>query len=121
MRRSQIEVVFLQMTPAANPYIVGEFSFLDSSIDMPRPLRKEFPGDAQVLDWSDSYNSSSHYRVYGVVEGTPHLIGIVYNSIYRAGYGAPPNRTEADHIFSCDLRKFSSYVVTEVQASGVSI
>ena len=118
-----VNQIDLQLTFLSDPqgtYVVGEFSFLDSAINTPKPLRKEFPGDTQVLDWSDSYNNSSHYRVYGVLDKTPYLLGIVYNSVYRAGYGDSPNRIEADHIFNGKLRNFSSYVVTEVQASRTS-
>jgi mannosyl-glycoprotein endo-beta-N-acetylglucosaminidase len=118
----EVVQVDLQLSVVANPaggYVVGQFSFLDTAIRPPAPGKRPFPGNAQVLDWSP-YNHSSHYRVYGVIDNKHYLLGIVYNSVYRAGYGDSPNRVEADHIFNSNLKGFNSYLVAEVQASGAA-
>ncbi len=101
-------------------YLIGQFAIRDSAIKFPPLLLKDFPGDSTELDWSDEYEPSSHYRVYGVnrVDGFYYLIGVVYNSVYRAQYPTQPNLTQADHIFNTTLNDFVSYRVQEVNVDG---
>jgi endo-beta-N-acetylglucosaminidase D len=108
-----------QFTAGGHSY-VGQLGFLDTSSKLPPPMSKRFPGNATELDWSDIYVPTSHYRVYGELNGTPVLIGVVYNSVYRVQYGEAPNITPADHIFNKDLDHFNSFVVQEVNIAGAS-
>jgi Glycosyl hydrolase family 85 len=102
-------------------FYLGEFAFLDSGDQPPqRPWVKPFPGNADELNWSgmETFDPTSHYRVYGMKNGVPKLIGVVYNCVYRTAYGDPPYRMETDHIFNMELKDFDSYKVQEVNKYG---
>ncbi|HEY9685168.1 MAG TPA: hypothetical protein V6C86_26580 [Oculatellaceae cyanobacterium] len=108
-----------QQTAGGHSYI-GQLGFLDTATKLPPPLSKTFFGNATELDWSDIYVPTSHYRVYGLLNGTPYLIGVAYNSVYRVQYGEAPNVTQADHIFNMNLDNFNSFVVLEVNMAGAT-
>lgn len=86
---------------------LGHLAMLDSAQPIRPPWIRSFP-PADLLNWSDGYDSSSHYRVYGVLGGVAYLIGIVYNSVYAA----------IKNVFNSDITGYTEYVVQEVNAAG---
>jgi endo-beta-N-acetylglucosaminidase D len=106
----------LQLTavPDAASYYLGQFSFLDTTGVPGSPKGFDFPNTVEELDWTNGYQDTSHYRVWGFLNPRYYLIGIVYNSVYRVRYG--PN--EADHIFNPTLKGFTAYRVLEVDKFG---
>lgn len=94
-------------------YYLGQFSFRDSgSVSLHNVFT--FDGDLEELDWSQKYNPSCHYLVWGELqveeEDRWHLLGVVYNSVYRVKYGSTPST----NVFNSKLAGFKQYKVCEV-------
>lgn len=97
---------------------IGEFAIIETSAPPAAPRNKVFSNpNVAELDFSDIYNPTSHYRIYGVSSTVPQLIGVVYNSIYRIAYGGVPSK----NIFNNNLPNISAYIVQEVNAAGQSL
>jgi Glycosyl hydrolase family 85 len=103
-----IGVILKQANPEGEIRL-GELSFLDTVQAIEKPWTKSFPA-ADLLDWSNSFQPSSHYRIYGLLNQTYYLIGIVYNSEYIT----------VRNVFNSDKKGFTCYVVQEVNAAGDS-
>jgi endo-beta-N-acetylglucosaminidase D len=106
----------LKATPGDATYYLGQFSFLDTTGVPLRPKVFDFPSTVEELDWTNGYNQSSHYRVYGLSNQQYYLMGVVYNSVYRVRYG----RSDAEHVFNATIKGFSAYKVQEVDKFGQS-
>jgi endo-beta-N-acetylglucosaminidase D len=106
----------LQLTavPDGASYYLGQFRFLDTTGVPASPKGFDFPNTVEELDWTNGYQDTSHYRVWGFLNPRYYLIGIVYNSVYRVRYG--PN--EANHIFNPTIEGFTAYRVLEVDKFG---
>lgn len=90
-------------------YYLGQFSFRESA-NVPQHRMFNFDGDLEELDWSKDYNPSCHYLVWGELQDGWHLLGVVYNSVYRVRYGSTPST----NIFNTKLTGFKQYRVCEV-------
>jgi endo-beta-N-acetylglucosaminidase D len=97
----------VKQAPPEGEIRLGELTFLDRAQAVKKPWTRPF-SSADVLDWSDSFEPSSHYRVYGVLNKEKYLIGIVYNSVY----------VTVSNVFNSDKKGFTSYIVQEVNAAG---
>lgn len=106
----------LKAAPGDVSYYLGQFSFLDTTGVPLRPKVFAFPNTVEELDWTNGYNQSSHYRVYGLVNRQYYLVGIVYNSVYRVRYG----NSDAEHVFNPAIKGFTTYKVQEVDKFGQS-
>jgi endo-beta-N-acetylglucosaminidase D len=113
--------ISLQLSKAASAdasYYLGQFKFISSASPFQPRLVRFSPPVEEVLDWSDKFDPTSHYRVYGSANDQQyHLIGIVYNSVYRVRYG----NNEADHIFNPNMKGFNYYKVQEVDKYGEAL
>lgn len=87
---------------------LGELRLLDPSPGQ-QPSLQTFTPTAN-LNWSNTFNPKSSYRVYGYVGDTPYLLGVTRSEDY-APSGAILNR---------QLNGFTGYVVQEVTDRGDS-
>jgi len=97
----------VKQAPLEGEIRLGELTFLDTAQPAKKPWTKSFP-PTDRLDWSDSFEPSSHYRVYGVLNQENYLIGIVYN----------PSYCTVSNVFNSDKKAFTGYIVQEVNAAG---
>jgi endo-beta-N-acetylglucosaminidase D len=99
----------VKQSPPEGEIRLGELRFLDTAKPPKKPWIKAFqPTD--VLDWSDSFDWSSHYRVYGILNQQNYLVGVVYNCVY----------VTVSNVFNSELKGFTGYIVQEVNAAGGS-
>jgi endo-beta-N-acetylglucosaminidase D len=97
----------VKQAPPEGEIRLGELTFLDTAQPTKKAWTKSFPSTGR-LDWSDSFEPSSHYRVYGVLNQQNYLIGIVHNSVY----------VTVSNVFNYDKKGFTGYMVQEVNAVG---
>ncbi|HEY9757397.1 MAG TPA: hypothetical protein V6C97_19670 [Oculatellaceae cyanobacterium] len=101
-------------------YYLGQFSFRDNDTDPP-PKVFTFGGDLEELNWSQHYSPpyspSYHFLVWGELQDAWHLLGVVYNWVYRVKYGSTPST----NIFNSNLTGFKQYKVCEVNEMNASI
>lgn len=112
---TELGLQLLKEAPGDASYYLGQLTFIDSDGIPTNPQRIPFPGNNwNELDWTEEFEHTSHYRVYGKLNGLYHLIGVVYNLVYRVSY----NNVPSTNIFNSNLSGFTDYMVCEVKASG---